>query len=535
MQVLEGSVERDNLRFEVQTVNRAEKSARLHHILSERLARDGSAIIYAATRNNAEDLARYLELKGWSVEAFHAGLSVPEKRRIQESFVAGETRVICATNAFGMGIDKDDVRLVIHAEIPGSLENYLQEAGRAGRDLQQAECILLYDEQDVETQFRLGALNELKQRDIAQILRGLRRTRRNERDDIVITAGELLRAEEVETTFGTDDRQHDTKVKTAVAWLERGGFLQRNENNTRVFQGRALVKNMDEARQRIAALDLSMTQQRRWLTILQAFMNADSDRGLSADELAELPALKGDRDPAKRNDTRGESETLRVLRTLHDMAQAGLIKQGLQLTAYVRYKAKSHSPLVFERICALEDAMLKVMREMAPDAAEQNWLHLSLRKLNQRLLDEGHDGSSPPTLLNLLTSLRLDGRGLAGKRGSLELIHIDRNFYKVKLQRSWDALVATAERRRRVAKTVLDTIMSKVPASAPASADYLVSFSSDDLLNAVRFNIYLAGQLNDPLAAIDRALMFLHEQKVITLQQGLAVFQAGHDYSHSAR
>lgn len=523
--VLEGSVERDNLCFEVQTVNRPEKSARLHEILSERLPETGSAVIYAATRRNAEDLARYLELKGWNVEAFHAGLSVPEKRRVQEAFVAGEIRVICATNAFGMGIDKDDVRLVIHAEIPGSLENYLQEAGRAGRDLQQAECILLFDEQDVETQFRLGAFSELKQRDIVQILRGLRRARRNERDDIVITAGELLRAEEVQTTFGTDDRQYDTKVKTAVGWLERSGFLQRNENNTRVFQGRPLIKNMDEAGRRIAALGLSANQRSRWLAILQALMNADSDQGLSADELAELPVLKENRDSAERHEVQEESETLRVLRTLHDMAQAGLIKQGLQLTAYVRHKTKSHSQLVFERVCVLEKAMLQAMREMAPDAAEQEWLDLSLRKLNQRLLDDGHEESSPHTLLNLLKSLRLDGRGLAASRGSLELILLDRNYYRVKLQRSWDALVATAERRRRVAKTVLDTIMSKVPADASPSADYLVSFGSDDLLNAVRFNIYLAGQLTDPLAAVDRALMFLHEQKSITLQQGLAVFR----------
>lgn len=525
LHVLEGNVERENLSFEVQTVNGPEKSARLHDILSERLPETGSAVIYAATRRNAEDLASYLELKGWSVEAFHAGLSVPEKRRIQESFVSGETRVICATNAFGMGIDKEDVRLVIHAQIPGSLENYLQEAGRAGRDLRQAECILLYDEHDVETQFRLGALSELKQRDIAQILRGLRRARRSERDDIVLTAGELLRAEEVQATFGTDDLQHDTKVKTAVAWLERSGFLQRNENNTRVFQGKVLVRSMDEARERIAALNLSKYQRRRWLTLLQAFINADSGRGLSADELAELPGLKTDRDTSGPQREQVESGSLSVIRTLHDMAQAGLIKQGLQLTAYVRHKTKSHSQLFFEKICDLERAMLNIMREMAPDAAEQDWLDLSLRKLNQRLLDEGHDGSSPPTLLNLLKSLRLDGRGLAGSRGSLELIQVDRNFHRVRLQRSWDALAATAERRRRVAKTVLDTIMSKVPDSAPASASYLVSFTSDDLLRAVRLNIYLAGLLNDPLAAIDRALMFLHEQKVIALQHGLAVFR----------
>ena len=71
---------------------------------------------------------------------------------MQQRFIAGELRVIVATNAFGMGIDKPDVRLVIHADVPGSLENYLQEAGRAGRDQATARCVLLYTPEDVERQ-----------------------------------------------------------------------------------------------------------------------------------------------------------------------------------------------------------------------------------------------------------------------------------------------------------------------------------------------------------------------------------------------
>ena len=70
-----------------------------------------------------------------------------------------------------MGIDKDNVRLVIHADIPGSLENYLQEAGRAGRDQQEADCVLLFDETDIETQFKMSASSQINQRDIAQILK----------------------------------------------------------------------------------------------------------------------------------------------------------------------------------------------------------------------------------------------------------------------------------------------------------------------------------------------------------------------------
>ena len=76
-----------------------------------------------------------------AADHFHAGLQPASKKDAQQRFIGGESRVIVATNAFGMGIDKPDVRLVVHADIPGSLENYLQEAGRAGRDRQPARCV----------------------------------------------------------------------------------------------------------------------------------------------------------------------------------------------------------------------------------------------------------------------------------------------------------------------------------------------------------------------------------------------------------
>ena len=104
-----------------------------------------------------------------------------QKKNIQQSFIEGNLRVIAATNAFGMGIDKPDVRLVVHADIPSSLENYLQEAGRAGRDQQQAHCVLLYTLDDVERQFGMSARSRLTRREIHGVLRALRSLNRLQR------------------------------------------------------------------------------------------------------------------------------------------------------------------------------------------------------------------------------------------------------------------------------------------------------------------------------------------------------------------
>ena len=117
----DGGGERDNLRFEVQTIPESGKLGRVHDLLSDRLpeGRPGSAIVFCATQEESELTAEFLRAHGWKAAHFHAGLKPPEKKRIQDEFLAGDTRVICATNAFGMGIDKEDVRLVIHADTPG--------------------------------------------------------------------------------------------------------------------------------------------------------------------------------------------------------------------------------------------------------------------------------------------------------------------------------------------------------------------------------------------------------------------------------
>ncbi|MCY4421660.1 MAG: RecQ family ATP-dependent DNA helicase, partial [Acidimicrobiaceae bacterium] len=224
LRVFDGGSKRTNLEFEVVPTTEATKLQAVHLLLEQHLSseEEGGAIVYCATRRRTEVVAGFLAEKGLSADRFHAGLQPEEKKNIQRMFIVGELRVIAATNAFGMGIDKPDVRLVVHADIPSSLENYLQEAGRAGRDQQSAHCVLLYTKDDIDRQFTMSARSRLTRREIHSVLRALRRLRRRNKgggEELAASVGEIL-AEDEEHEFRQDSTTDDTRARTAVMWLE---------------------------------------------------------------------------------------------------------------------------------------------------------------------------------------------------------------------------------------------------------------------------------------------------------------------------
>ncbi|MDP1620235.1 MAG: RecQ family ATP-dependent DNA helicase [Candidatus Moranbacteria bacterium] len=158
--------DRPNIRFfaqcDLKPTQRLEEVVRI----VKSLKNAGSGIVYAISRKDTEAIAQYLKKNGITARAYHAGMKAGEREAIQDDFMENRFKVIVATVAFGMGVDKADIRFVIHAGMPGSLEGYYQEAGRAGRDGELAYCVLLHSKRDVTTHkyfIRLDKQNMLAQ------------------------------------------------------------------------------------------------------------------------------------------------------------------------------------------------------------------------------------------------------------------------------------------------------------------------------------------------------------------------------------
>lgn len=149
MRVLNAGVYRPNLYFEVlQTTNAAEKRQAMLEVVRS----GGAGIVYCATVRMAKEVHAWLAAQGEDAQLYHGRLGGRERAERQDAFMSGAARTMVATNAFGMGIDRQDIRYVLHYQLPGSLEAYYQEAGRAGRDGEEARCALLYDHADRRVQ-----------------------------------------------------------------------------------------------------------------------------------------------------------------------------------------------------------------------------------------------------------------------------------------------------------------------------------------------------------------------------------------------
>jgi ATP-dependent DNA helicase RecQ len=511
LMLLDGGASRTNLSFKVLPTQRATKMADILDALEADLPATGAsgAVVYCATRSATERVTEFLKQQGLATDRYHAGLSADEKREIQEAFRVGDLRVIAATNAFGMGIDKPDIRLVVHGDVPGSLENYLQEAGRAGRDQDPARCVLLFNTEDVDRQFSLSARSRLARHEISAILKALRRldSRTRKNGEIVATPGEIVK-EEKDHDFQRDSATDDTRVKTAVAWLEEAKLLRREENRVQVFPSSLLVRDLEQVRKILARTDITDARRSQLLSIVQRIINAPTQEGISTDVLGGASGL-----------------TMPALRkALSDLEALGIANDDTNITIFVHVAVENASRARFEAAAQLEADLIEQLRAEAPDADNGEATPFNLSATCQVLREQGHTSVRPDIVEGLLRGMAQDGRDMEGGRGNLHIRKASRGSLFVRLQRSWSVVEQTAEIRRLGAERLLSHLIGKVP-KAVKGKDIPVETTLGALLAAINGDAMLRGAVNDANRLMDRALLWLHEQQVITLGKGLSVFR----------
>jgi len=199
--------DRPNIRLEVR--RHLDDAERRRVVVEEAAAAPKPGIVYAATRKDSESYAAELASLGFAAEAYHAGLRAAERRRVHEAFLAGDTDVVVATSAFGMGIDKENVRFVLHASLPGSLDAYYQEIGRCGRDGQPALAVLHYRAEDTGMQAYFSS-RTVRPESVGAVVRAVHDS-----------TGDPPDLEELRRDVGMSR----TRVTTAVNLLEEAGAV----------------------------------------------------------------------------------------------------------------------------------------------------------------------------------------------------------------------------------------------------------------------------------------------------------------------
>jgi len=228
LEVFSSNASRTNLHYQMfEKHDEEEKYNTLRNMIEEK---NCPTIIYVSRTRKAEVLAQRLSQDGYQARAYHGQMDKQEKTENQDVFMRGEIQIMVATSAFGMGVDKKDVGLVIHYDISDSLENYIQEAGRAGRDETiSAACFVLFNDDDLSKHFVMLNQTKLSIQEIQQIWKAVK--------DITKSRAKASQSTlEIARKAGWDDSIMDigTRVTTAIAALENAGYLKRGQNSPRL-------------------------------------------------------------------------------------------------------------------------------------------------------------------------------------------------------------------------------------------------------------------------------------------------------------
>ena len=367
------SAARENLHYSVlfkETDD--EKYAAMRSLIEQK---NCPTIVYVSRTKRTRALAEKLCGDGFKARPFNGKMDSSEKQENQEAFINDEVQIIVATSAFGMGVDKSNVRLVIHYDISDSLENYVQEAGRAGRDQSlSAECYVLFNDGDLDKHFILLNQTKLSISEIQQVWKAIK--------DLTKFRPKVCRsALEIARQAGWDDTVEDieTRVTTAINALENAGYVKRGMNMPQVFATSILVPNMADAG---AVIDSS-------------YRMSESEKDLSHRIMSKLISSRsiakaGNDDAESRVDYISDKlgvPKADVIHNLELLRQEGLLADTKDLTAYIRRAdTKNKSLSVLNKYIALETFLL--------DNLNPEGECINLKELNENALNAGIKSST---------------------------------------------------------------------------------------------------------------------------------------------
>lgn len=490
---------RKNLTFRVlERISDEAKYETLRNLVQEK---NCPAIVYVSRTKTAFALADRLSRDGFEALPYHGQMDVREKSANQNAFMEGRVPTIVATSAFGMGVDKKDVGLVVHYEISDSLENYVQEAGRAGRDANiTADCYVLYHEDDLNKHLTLLTQTKISSKEIQQIwqaIKGLTRLRKK----VSQSALEIARA------AGWDEAMHqlETRVKTAIAALEQSGYVKRGQNVTRVFADSILARNVQDAVERIdACMEFDDSDRKDATRIIKHLISSrskslatgeDDEAVVQADYMAEVLSIK--------------LET--VIRVLTSLRGAGILADAQDLSAFIQRNEKVNKSLdVLVSYTGIERYLATVV-----DESEQL---VNLKELNEAAAASGCLATSTKKIRAVLNFWKIC------KLAECANASHSANHVHLRGIQSGPQLRQRLERRGEIAKFILGYLYAQSHANkpVPGKEEVLVQFSVHELKRSYEESQDLF-KTRITIDDIEEALFYLSRIDALKIEGGFLV------------